>query len=94
MTAWSQQRPAWCPHPNGCQFIVRSQDALCIGEMPEPQDHAGTPNTHRLCQRGTPDDGEWLHTVEWNRCDAWNLWRCLNAAFGFGKQAKETPHDR
>lgn len=81
--AWQQERPSWCPHSD-CGFLVRSQDAICIGKLPTAQMHDGIENTHRLCQRGAPDDGEWLHKVEWNKGDAWNLWRCLNAAFGFG----------
>lgn len=82
MPEWKQERPAWCPHID-CRFRARSQDSICIGELPEAQDH-GTHkgvNTHRLCQRGAPDDGEWLHTVEWNKGDAWNLRRCIDAAF-------------
>lgn len=79
---WEQERPDWCPHSD-CRFLVRSQDSVCIGEMPEPRMHGGIENTHRMCQRGAPDDGSWLHAVEWNRGDAWNLWRCLNAVWGF-----------
>ena len=82
MTEWNQQRPEWCPHPD-CRFAIRSQDSLCIGELPNPMDHEGIENTHRLCQRGAEDDGQWLHTVEWNRGDAWNLRRVIDAAFNF-----------
>ena len=86
---WLQERPSWCPHPD-CIFRARSQDAICIGALPAPSDHAGTANTHRLCQRGDPDDGAWLHTVEWNKGDAWNLRRVIDAAFGFGRAAPQS----
>jgi len=46
--------------------------------------HDGVNNTHRLCMHGAPDDGLWLHTVEWNRGDAWNFRRIVDAAFKFG----------
>lgn len=82
MTTWRQERPIWCPN-KACQFRARSQDAICVGELPTPQDHDGIPNTHNLCQRGAPDDGGWLHTVQWNRGDAWNMRRVIDAAFGF-----------
>jgi len=45
--------------------------------------HDGVNNTHRLCMHGAPDDGLWLHTVEWNRGDAWNFRRIIDVAFGF-----------
>lgn len=88
-----QQRPIWCPYKD-CGFIVRSQDAICIGKLPIPKDHGNFKacNTHRLCQRGAEDDGAWLHKVEWNRGDAWNFWRCLNSAFGF-LQTTRIAHD-
>lgn len=79
---WPQARPSWCPHRT-CGFRVRSQDAICIGKLPSPREHDGILNTHRLCQRGAPDDGTWLHIVELNRGDAWDLRRCMDAAFGF-----------
>lgn len=85
MTTWKQERPTWCPHAD-CQFLARTQDAVCIGKLAQPSDHAGTPNTHRLCQRGAEDDGSWLHTVAWNRGDAWNMRRVIDAAFKFGPQ--------
>lgn len=87
VTVWKQERPSWCPHQD-CQFRVRSQDAICIGELPTPREHDGVQNTHRLCQQGAPDDGSWLHTVEWCRGDAWNLRRVIDAAFGFGGQSR------
>jgi hypothetical protein len=95
MPEWKQERPTWCPHVD-CSFRARSQDSLCIGELPEPQahgDHEGV-NTHRFCQRGAPDDGEWLHTIEWNRGDAWHLRRCIDAVFFPDRdESRETIHD-
>lgn len=81
MGDWKQEKPAWCPHPD-CQFKVRGQDSICIGMLPSPRKHDGVDNTHRLCQRGTPDDGAWLHTIELNRGDAWNFVRILKMGFG------------
>jgi hypothetical protein len=78
--SWAQERPAWCPHTD-CAFRVRSQDSICIGQLPRSTDHDGVENTHRLCQRGAPDDGSWLHSVLWNKGDAWNMRRVINAAF-------------
>ncbi len=81
MDDWPQEKPTWCPHPD-CKFSIRSQDSICIGELPAPRPHDGVDNTHRLCMRGAPDDGEWLHTVELNVGDAWNFARILKVAFG------------
>ena len=88
MGDWKQERPQWCPYDT-CRFAVRSQDSLCIGELPHVVIHDGVENTHRLCQRGAADDGQWLHTVEWNRGDAWNFRRIVDVAFGFNKQKGE-----
>ena len=84
MSRWTQQRPDWCPYPD-CLFKIRSQDSLCIGELPTPLDHAGVDNTHRLCMHGAPDDGEWMHIIELNRGDAWNMVRTLCSAFEIGR---------
>jgi hypothetical protein len=81
MTEWKQERPSWCPHPD-CRFLRRSQDVICSGHMSSPRLHEGVENTHRLCQRA--DDGAWLHTVELNKGDAYNLYRILKGVFGFG----------
>ena len=82
MGDWKQERPEWCPHQD-CRFCARSQDSICIGELPQSLDHAGVANTHRLCTRGAEDDGQWLHQVEWNRGDAWNFRRIIDLAFAF-----------
>ena len=85
---WPQQRPGWCPHPHSCEFRIRSQDSLCIGELSAPELHDGLENTHRLCQRGANDDGSWLYAVQWNKGDAWNFRRLIDAAFGFGQSER------
>ncbi len=82
MGDWKQERPLWCPYET-CQFLARSQDSICIGALPLHLVHDGVENTHRLCMHGAPDDGLWLHTVEWNRGDAWNFRRIVDAAFKF-----------
>ncbi len=82
MAEWKQERPMWCPHTE-CVFGIRSQDSLCVGRLPIPADHDGVENTHRFCQRGAPDDGAWLHSLEFNRGDAWNIIRVLRATFDF-----------
>ena len=70
-------RPAWCPHSD-CAYRLQTQDAACIGRLPEPVDHDGTPNTNRLCLHGAKDDGEWTFDLQVNRGDVWNLMRILN----------------
>ena len=58
MSEWKQERPEWCPYPDSCTFLRRTQDAFCGGELPEPVDHDGVDNTHRLCihdETGTAD---------------------------------------
>ena len=82
MTEWKQERPNWCPHQD-CIFKIRTQDAMCVGELQAPKDHGGVANTHRWCQRGAPDDGEWLHSVAFNRGDAWTVIRVFEAVFKF-----------
>lgn len=74
-------RPNWCPHPN-CKFVIKTQEAACIGILPEPEDHDGIQNTHRLCMRNQAD-ADAGQPIEWkiNRGDAWNLKRILEAAF-------------
>jgi hypothetical protein len=47
------QRPTWCPHTS-CVFKLQTQDVFCGGELPSPEDHDGTPNTHRICIK--PDE--------------------------------------
>lgn len=84
MAEWQQQRPPWCPHPD-CAYKISSQAVLCIGELPRPEPHDGDHNTHRLCQRGAPDDGEWLHSFQLNRGDAWAYRRLLDSVFGFNR---------
>ncbi len=53
---WTQERPAWCPHTD-CLFRRRAMDAVCGGELPEPTEHDGGLNTHRVCLNGAADDG-------------------------------------
>lgn len=84
---WRQERPSWCPHVE-CRFAVRSQDSICIGELPTPAPHDGDVNTHRMCQRGAQDDGLWLHQLELNRSDAWHFSRCLRVAFHLTPEAR------
>jgi hypothetical protein len=56
---WKQERPSWCPHTD-CAFRRRAMDAICGGELPKPEDHDGTPNTHRVCWNGAGRAGEVL----------------------------------
>jgi len=76
MGDWKQERPMWCPNTE-CLFRMRSQDSLCVGELPVPLQHDGIDNTHRLCQRGAADDGLWLHVVELNQ----EFRKCPNRRF-------------
>ena len=79
---WRQERPGWCPHSD-CGFRICSQDSICIGELPEPADHGPHKriNTHRLCLRSAPDDGEWIADLQMNKGDAWHLVRLLFDVF-------------
>lgn len=78
---WRQERPTWCPHKD-CAYRVSTQAVACLGELPNPTDHDGTPNTHRFCMRGASDDGEWLFKLELNQGDAAALVRIFSACFG------------
>jgi hypothetical protein len=69
-------RPTWCPHAD-CQFKCHTQEMACVGVLPQPEDHAGIANTHRLCLHGAKDDGEWTFDLKVNRGDAWNITRLL-----------------
>ena len=85
MPRWPQERPVWCPYQD-CQFCIRSMDSMCIGELPEPQDHGGALNTHRICFRGAEDDGEWLHPMQINGSDVWHMRRLLDHVFPRAKE--------
>ncbi len=47
---WKQERPLWCLHQD-CQFLRRTMDAMCGGELVRPSEHEGQLNTHRFCIR-------------------------------------------
>lgn len=74
---WKQERPTWCPH-QACQFVMRTQDSACVGQLPQPEPHGEDTNTHRLCLHGAKDDGEWNFDLQINATDAWHLGRLLN----------------
>jgi len=74
--------------PGRSLLLPFGHDSLCIGELRTPLPHDGVDNTHRLCQRGAEDDGLWLRQLEWNRGDAWNFGRVINAAFVFEPEAE------
>ena len=69
-------RPDWCPHQD-CIFKVHSQNLICVGKLPTPQDHDGIENTHRFCldERET---GHGVNDLQLNWGDAWNMIRILN----------------
>ena len=71
---WRQERPSWCPYGT-CGFLMRVQDSICCGRLPENLEHDGDLNTHRICFRGASDDGEWNFSLEVNRGDAFHLKR-------------------
>lgn len=70
------ERPTWCPHSD-CEFACHSQEAVCVGRLPAPEDHDGVANTHRLCLHGAKDDGEWVFDLKVNKGDVWNMTRIL-----------------
>lgn len=70
-------RPSWCPHPT-CNYLLQTQDAACVGKLPDPIEHDGDKNTHRLCLRGAKDDGEWTFDLQINSSDCYHLTRLLN----------------
>lgn len=51
------KRPEWCPHST-CIFVVNMQDKICGGHLPEPVEHDGDYNIHRLCLEGALPNGE------------------------------------
>lgn len=52
---WKQERPTWCRYAD-CMFKRRSQDALCCGDLSEPDPHENDFNYYRICVN-IPDDG-------------------------------------
>lgn len=52
---WKQERPYWCKHQD-CIFKKRHQDALCGGDLPNPESHNGDFNYHRFCIRFNDND--------------------------------------
>ena len=75
-------RPEWCQHST-CEYRLSSQDALCFGELPEPEPHGEGINTHRMCIQGAKDDGEWIFDLQINKGDGWAFFRLLGSLFGF-----------
>lgn len=71
------ERPNWCPHSE-CKFKVQSQDKMCVGQLPEPTDHDGGTNTHRLCM-DTTETGHGIFDLQLNWGDCWNLIRLLQS---------------
>ena len=70
---WRQERPEWCPHQS-CQFVRRVTDAMCCGNLPEPQEHDGDFNIYRLCLNGAADDGG-VFDLQINKTDiSWFRW--------------------
>ena len=68
-------RPGWCPYPDTCAWVTRGGESLdsgvaCGGHLPEPQDHHGDLNTHRLCMRSADGD---VARFEVNQTDLWYL---------------------
>lgn len=73
-------RPSWCPHPD-CRHLTgggSSEDSgmACGGQLPDPEDHNGTPNTHRLCMRTVDGD---VTDLQVNRTDVWYLGRIVSS---------------
>lgn len=70
---WKQVRPGWCPHQD-CQFKRRATDAICVGQLLEPEPHDGDENTHRICLNGVADNGG-VFDLQINRSDVgWFRW--------------------
>jgi hypothetical protein len=73
------QRPNWCPH-NEYIFKAESQNAMCVGKLPNPVRHDKEGefdfNTHRLCL-DTRETGHGIFDLQINKGDAWNLARIL-----------------
>ena len=88
----SKARPAWCPHPT-CQFVLNSQGLACVGRLPAPEDHDGTPNDGRICIKA----GD-VFDLQVNRGDLWNLRRLFDALYPSRAerivQASRTGEDR
>ena len=61
-------------------FIRRTLDTVCAGKLPEPVDHDGVDNTHRLCLVGMDGAGG-VSTMMLNRDNVWHLRRLLGMTF-------------
>jgi hypothetical protein len=78
-------RPSWCPHSDCVWRTGGGNDSdtgvACGGELPDPELHEGTPNTHRLCIRTL--DGE-IGDYQLNHADLWYLGRIIEKLRGLG----------
>ena len=70
-------QPNWCTHKD-CQNNILSQDKMCVGKLPYPEQHDNDFNTHRLCL-DTRETGHGIFDLQINWTDAWNLIRLLNS---------------
>ena len=70
-----QIRPKWCPYGN-CNFEIHSQELMCRGKLPIPEQHDNDFNTHRLCI-DTRETGHGIFDLQVNKTDLWNLKRII-----------------
>ena len=88
---WKNERPAWCPHSD-CRFLRQTQALICVGKLPQPVDHDGHPNTHRLCLNEALPNGE-VFDLQINTTDTYHFRRMFEAVDGrgVGATALESP---
>jgi len=75
---WKNERPSWCRYPAECVHVIRSQNAICAGRLPEPVAHDGDVDTHRLCLK-VNNKAKPFSSILWSRSDAYNLRRVRDA---------------
>lgn len=91
MTTWIQERPTWCPHTD-CAFRMRAQDAICGGQLPNPEPHDADFNTHRVCLNGVAERGG-VFDLQVNRTDAYHFRRIFDALFPRAMTHTDAPEE-
>ena len=72
-----KKSPDWCPHST-CQCEVSFQDKMCGGELPVPESHIDTDNTHRICI-DTRETGHGIFDLMINKTDKYFIKRLLDS---------------
>lgn len=65
------ERPDWCLHKD-CIIKRCLQMKMCVGELPELEEHDGDFNSHRICF-DTRETGHGIFDLQINKSDAYGI---------------------